>query len=118
MLKPVLALLTAATVAGGALFHAELKSSLPAANSTVTAPKAITLTFTEAVTLRLSGISIYDAKNTALVQKLVVQAKGDTVVWGPVTKPLVPGKYTVRWKNGAADDGHPESGTFVFTVTK
>ena len=117
MVKSMLALSTALTLVSGGMFHADLKSSIPAKDATVAAPKMVTLTFTEAVTLSLCGISIYQANGTTLVEKLVVKATSDkATITGAVTKPLAPGKYVIKWKNGAADDGHPESGSFGFTV--
>ncbi|MGH7582546.1 MAG: copper resistance CopC family protein [Gemmatimonadales bacterium] len=96
--------------------HAGLKSSSPAKGSTVIAPKEISLTFTEGVNLLATSIAILKADST-LVEKLHVRfTAGDTTVAGPVTRPLPPGTYLIKWRNGSADDGHVSSGTFSFHV--
>ena len=117
MHKLTLSLATAAALVFG-MRHAALKSSVPAKNAVVTeSPKAISLTFTEGVLLPATSISVLAADST-LVEKLVVKAvAGDTTVSGPLTKTLANGKYIVKWKNGAKDDGHVSSGAFAFTVS-
>lgn len=117
MMKPILALFTAATLAGTTMFHAELKSSVPAKGAMLHAsPKSITLTFSEGVLLPATGISVLKA-DSSLVEKLTVKAvAGDTTVAGDLKTTLAPGKYIVKWRNGAKDDGHKESGAFAFMV--
>lgn len=116
MMKLLLALGAAATV-GGAAFHAMLKSSVPARNSTVvTSPAKVTLTFSEGITVAVSTISILKA-DSSVVEKLAVKGTSDpAVVEGAVAKPLAPGKYIVRWRTASSDDGHVTRGVFAFTV--
>ena len=116
MLKPILAVATTLALAAAAIPHAGLKWSIPAKGAMVTAPKTITLSFTEGVNLTGTAISILKPDST-LVEKLVVKATaGDTTVAGAVTKPLAPGNYLIRWKNVASDDGHASTGVFGFMV--
>ncbi|HEY3933561.1 MAG TPA: copper resistance CopC family protein [Gemmatimonadales bacterium] len=117
MFKGILALAVVTSAAGAMMFHAGLKSSVPAKNAILAAsPRTISLTFTEGVILPATGISILKADST-LVEKLVVRAvAGDTTVAGNVTRTLPRGTYIVKWKNGAKDDGHANTGTFSFKV--
>ena len=102
----------------GTSYHAAFKSAIPAPNATVTSPARISITFTEAVIAPpISTFSLLRADSTP-AQPLTVTAKaGDkATIEAVVTKPLAPGKYIVKWKNGAADDGHATKGAFTFTV--
>ena len=114
LFKSLLTLIAAGTVAGGA-FHAELKSSMPAKNSTGPSPAKVTLTFTEDVNVTVSAISILRSDSME-VAKLVVKATSDAAtIEGAVTKSLNPGKYLIRYRTASAD-GHAVRGTFGFTV--
>jgi hypothetical protein len=109
----VIAIVLIAAFPGAAAAHAQLLSSVPAADAAVTAlPPSISLTFDDAL--------------TATSSFLVVDASGATVVTGavdpatPVTMtaptPDMPnGRYEVRWTAGTPD-GHIERGTFAFTI--
>ena len=82
----------------------------------VAAPRSVSITFTEGVKVPLSGISIVKPDST-LIETLVIKGGADpATITGAVTKPLAPGKYVIKWKNGAADDGHLLRGAFSFTV--
>lgn len=103
----------------GAAFHAGFKSAIPAPNTAVPSPAKISITFTEAVMAPPISSFVLLKPDSTEAMKLTVTAKaGDkATIEALVPKPLVPGKYIVRWKNGAADDGHPLKGRFVFSVT-
>lgn len=114
LFKGLLALLAATTVASGAL-HTELKSSMPAKNSSGPTPAKVTLTFTEDVNVAVSAMAILASDSTE-VAKLIVKATADAAtIEGAVIKPLVAGKYLVRYRT-ASTDGHAVRGTFGFTV--
>ncbi len=105
-------------VLAGATFHAGFKSANPAPGATVPSPVKISITFTEAVMAPpISSFTLLNADST-VAMKLTVIAKPDDkeTIEATVSKPLAPGKYIVRWKNGAADDGHAFRGAFTFTV--
>jgi methionine-rich copper-binding protein CopC len=112
------ALLGTVGILGGASYHAGFKSAIPAPNSTVPSPARISVTFTEAILAPpLSTFSLLKADSTSAGPLTVAFKAGDkTTIEATVAKPLVPGKYIVKWKNGAADDGHPSKGAFAFTV--
>jgi copper resistance protein C len=117
MLK--LAALAGIAVLAGAAYHAGFKSAIPAPNSTVASPAKISITFSEAVMAPpISNFALLKAADSTEVMKLSIGAKvGDkATIEAMVPKPLAPGRYIVRWKNGAADDGHPLRGSFAFTV--
>jgi methionine-rich copper-binding protein CopC len=112
-------LLGTAGVLLGANYHAGFKSAIPAPGSTVPSPATISVTFTEAI--MAPPISTFQLLNSdssvAQVITVTMKAGDKATIQGTVTKPLMPGKkYIVKWKNGAADDGHPLKGAFAFTV--
>lgn len=98
-------------------FHTALKSSIPAKGAAVASPTTVSLTFTEAVNVNLSTLVVTKPDSTTVVESLVV-AKGpaSATFTAPVTKPLAPGKYLIKWKT-ASDDGHVVRGVIPFTVT-
>jgi hypothetical protein len=102
----------------GATYHAGFKSAIPAAGSTVASPAKISVTFTEAVMAPpISTFSLLKA-DSSVAQAVTVAFKAGTkaTIEATLATPLAPGKYIVKWKNGAADDGHPLKGAFAFTV--
>ncbi len=134
-------LLTALALTGSALAHAELTAAVPAENSTVTAPRAVDLTFGEGVELRFSTFKVYPLNTSGSAQVLnraadalmarVIGVKGDVAARADLgTKPpvgaatrvhltlkpkLAPGTYVVMWKVLSVDT-HASSGRYLFTV--
>jgi methionine-rich copper-binding protein CopC len=108
--------LTAAT-ATAAFAHAELESSVPAANATVKeAPKTIEIDFNEELNPKLSKIEVQDSMGMQV-------DKGDSHVASDNEKHLSvslgtlgAGAYKVLWTSVATDDGHKLTGTYSFTV--
>src|SRR5436190_2523799 len=97
--------------------HAHLKSSDPAADSTLTAsPTAIHLTFEMRIVAKFSGAKVVDAagKEMALgTATLDPQDANGLVV--PVSAQLSPGEYTVEW-HVVAVDSHRMTGSFKFRI--
>jgi methionine-rich copper-binding protein CopC len=92
--------------------HSQLLSTQPAAGSTVTAPvQAVVLTFSEKLQAGFCEV-VVDGPGGAYGQGPLTVA--DTVLRQPVS-PLRSGAYRVAWRV-VADDGHPTSGEFSFTV--
>jgi methionine-rich copper-binding protein CopC len=106
-----LALLAAGQVSA----HAALVKSSPAANATVVAPKAISLTFNEALTPAFSGFDMSMSDGMKMKVKTKVSKDKKTITGAPSGK-LMPGAYKVNWHAAATDDGHKTSGTLAFTV--
>jgi len=102
----------------GATFHAGFKSAVPAPNTTVPSPTKISVTFTEAVLAPpISGFRLLKADSSVAAELTVAFKPGSKVTLeAAVPATLAPGKYIVKWKNGAADDGHPFKGAFAFNV--
>jgi methionine-rich copper-binding protein CopC len=110
MKKVILLMLLAATPALG---HARLKSSDPAANSSVKSPALVKLTFSENLEPAFSGAELTDAAGkTVPVSKSV---GGATITLLPLS--LKPGAYKVTW-HGVGHDTHRMNGSFGFTVVK
>jgi len=102
--------------AGAALAHANLASAVPAVGATVqTAPTEVTITFTEEVAPKFSGIQVLDAKGTRVDAGEAQTAPDNAKLLSVGLKTLSPGVYKVVWHAMAADDSHKTKGTFTFT---
>jgi copper transport protein len=102
-------------LASPAFAHATLETTNPAPGAVLTGtPNAITLQFSEPVTVALGGIRLYDHN-------------GDRIATDPPTKPaansvstatrgdLRNGSYVVTWRVTSADT-HPIQGAFTFQI--
>ena len=94
--------------------HAALVKSNPAANATVAAPKAISLTFNEPLTPTFSGFDMSMSDGMKMKVKTKVSKDKKTITGAPGK--MMPGAYTVNWHAAATDDGHKTSGTLAFKV--
>lgn len=96
--------------------HASLKSSDPAAGSTVaTPPKQISLTFNEKIEGAFSTASVKDSTGKP-VTTAKARVDGDKPsVLRLDTPALTAGAYSVKWAV-AGHDGHRRTGEFSFTV--
>ncbi|GAB3599699.1 hypothetical protein GCM10027446_31950 [Angustibacter peucedani] len=113
-------LATTALALGGVLAaapasaHDQLESTSPADGASVDGPRAVSLTFGEAV------LDVPTA-NRVVVTGPDGDVEGTLAVDGAVmtltfADPLPGGSYRVQWR-AASDDGHPVSGRFAFTST-
>lgn len=91
------------------LAHSALESSVPANGATVTDPKTMTLTFSDAVRLVTVKLTGKDADIALAVDKSAAAAK----TFSLSLPALAPGTYEVKWTAGA-DDGHVMTGAFSF----
>ena len=112
-----LAFMTGALVAfaGSADAHAMLVRSDPAANSTLPAPKSITLTFNEKIAPAFSGFDLAMGDGMTMHVTTKVSEDGKTITGMP-TGSFMAGTYKVTWHAAAVDDGHRTEGSFTFTV--
>lgn len=93
--------------------HAGIESSSPANGAQLrSAPKAVTFTFEEKVTLAGNGTRIVDAQGKAVRAKAT--ARGAKVAIVPVT-PLAKGRYAASW-SVRSEDGDVVTGAISFTV--
>ncbi|MFE1878295.1 copper resistance CopC/CopD family protein [Streptomyces diastatochromogenes] len=99
--------------------HAALRETDPADGTVVrTAPRQVTLTFTESVGLLTDSLRVYDPQNRRVRTGEADHAAGrsDTVRVRLPAK-LGTGTYTVAWRVVSADS-HPVSGALTFSVGK
>jgi copper resistance protein C len=106
---------TLAASSGMAFAHAALVQSDPEPNSTVAAPKAIKLTFSEKLTPAFSGfeLSMGDGMTMKVATKL--SDDGKSLIGTPAGS-FMSGAYTIAWHATSADDGHRMDGSLMFKV--
>ena len=115
-LLPPLAAAAVLAAASQASAHAHLTAANPAENSTVAAPKALTLKFSEKLQPKFSGLTVTmpQMKDMPAPVKVAVGKDGLTLVATP-TQPLAVGVYKVSWHAVTADT-HRTEGAYTFTV--
>ena len=110
-------------VSAPALAHPKLVSSSPAATATVAATNRLTLTFSEHLMPRLSGIDLAMTGMPGMANhapmkiggvKTTVGEDGKTLI-AALPRPLAAGTYRVTWSAAGADT-HRMGGNFSFTV--
>ncbi|WP_330339016.1 copper resistance CopC/CopD family protein [Streptomyces sp. NBC_00557] len=98
--------------------HAALRTTDPADGTVLrTAPRHITLTFTESVGLLTDSVRVYDPANHRLRTGPAEHAGGSDTARVALPARLAGGTYTVAWRVVSADS-HPVSGAFTFSVGK
>lgn len=100
-----------------ALAHAHLKVQTPAADATVSsAPKVLTLNFSEGIEPNFSGVKVTGPDNAVVkTGKLDLEPSNNTQVNVPIEGELAAGKYQVNW-HVVSVDGHKTKGQYSFTV--
>ena len=99
--------------AGAAHAHAALDRANPRVGSTVaSAPRSVSLWFTEKIEPALSVIEVRNAAGTRVDQGKA-RGGGNNLTIG--LKPLSPGSYQVHWRVLSVDT-HKTEGTFSFQV--
>ena len=117
-LRLALALLFALVLPiGTASAHPRLLRAVPAAESRLpVAPRAVSLTFDESVSVALGRLTLVDAMQHTVALDSVRAVPGDAkTLTAKILGTLRPGRYTVRWQVGGAD-GHPVRGAYGFVV--
>lgn len=114
------ALLTLPAVLAASRLHTELKESSPAEDAVLTeSPMAVTLTYTTAVQLSQSSVSVRsagaDASPVAAGDLSYLYDDRQDVLVLALLEPLDRGPYVVAWTT-AGPDGHALSGEFGFQV--
>ncbi|MEF3102450.1 CopC domain-containing protein YobA [Raoultella terrigena] len=111
------ALLAGLLASAGAFAHAHLQQQTPAADSTVNAsPQALTLSFSEGIETRFSGVTLSGPQQNAVATgKLALSDDNKAQLVVPLAQPLTPGDYTVDW-HVVSVDGHKTKGQYHFTV--
>ena len=109
--------LAVAIIPGAALAHAELSSSSPAADDTLTVPPAaVSLVFDGELTPNGTGFTVTDPDGEVVGEGALDLAVAERNEVRGELDAGSPGTYTVTWTAVAAD-GHEERGDFSFTVT-
>lgn len=94
--------------------HAHLTATAPAAEAVVAAPRTLSLTFSEPLEPKFSGLTLTAAGGGAVPLSVTASPDRKTLVATP-TKPLGPGAYKAAW-HAVAKDGHRMEGGYGFTV--
>lgn len=104
-------------VPGTAGAHAVLRSSFPAASSTVTnSPTRIELRFNEGIEKSLASIRLFDESRREITIGKATRSPSDTtLVLAEDVPRLDDGVYVVIWRV-TSGDGHPVNGAFAFQV--
>ncbi|WP_430244598.1 copper homeostasis periplasmic binding protein CopC [Neorhizobium sp. DAR64861/K0K2] len=118
MRSTIIASLAIAALMGAAsqaAAHASVKSTTPTDKASVASPEELDLSFSEALNLPFSKLHLLgpDGKEIEIGKGILKDA--DKTLTAPVTGPLKPGTYTVKW-NVLSVDGHKTNGTYTFTV--
>jgi copper transport protein len=105
--------------APSALAHAALERSDPApASSLASAPRAVTLWFTEPVVERYSRIAVLDASGNSVAfgNPESIDDSAASALRQPLQQELPDGAYTVVWSVYSSVDAHVSSGVFSFAI--
>ncbi|GAA0679818.1 copper resistance protein CopC [Kitasatospora atroaurantiaca] len=103
--------------AGTAAAHATLVSTDPAQNAVVpTAPSAVTLTFSEGVSLSSDSVRVLGPAGKAVDNGDPGHADGKAnTARVSLSSGLANGTYTVAWR-AVSEDSHPIGGAFTFSI--
>lgn len=109
----LLATAALAALAGPAWAHAFLEHASPGAGaSDATAPKAVDLSFSEALDPKASGVTVTNAAGQDM-EAAQAEIKGASM--RVALKPLKPGSYHVSW-HAVSMDTHRTEGSYSFTI--
>jgi hypothetical protein len=113
---PALALAVALLAPAPVAAHASLTSTTPADGEELTSPPdEVVMTFDGELDPEGSGFVVTDADGTEVGAGEVDLEVAERNEMRGVVDVSGPGAYTVAWTSAAAD-GHPEEGTFTFSV--
>lgn len=111
-----LATLSTLALATQASAHAHLTASNPAAETTVAAPKQLTLQFSEKLQPKFSGLTVTMPQMNGMATPVKVTVSKDRMgLVATPTHPLSAGVYKVNWRAVTADT-HRMTGAYTFTV--
>jgi methionine-rich copper-binding protein CopC len=97
--------------------HAHLQTASPAANSVVSTPASLSLSFSEALDVKFSGVKLSNAeKQDITLGDAALSNGGKTLVVKPA-QPLPAGSYQLEW-HVLSVDGHKTKGSYHFSVGK
>jgi copper resistance protein C len=108
----VLLILAPSTVLG----HAELDTISPADKSSGPSPTEIVGTFVQNLDPSKSSFALVDSTGTVVAKGGQVASDDVRTMTLPLTAPLAPGAYEIRWTTVSTEDGELARGTTTFTV--
>ena len=111
----VLAAAVSALLVGQADAHARLITGDPKAGSTVAAPKALSLHYSESIVPAASSVKVSGPAAAAVATGPLALDKSKRIVTVPLAGPLAAGAYRVTW-HMKTEDGHETDGDFGFKV--
>jgi methionine-rich copper-binding protein CopC len=116
MRKTVLIAAALAVIAAGqAQAHARLIQATPKVGTTVAAPKALSLRYSEELVPAASSVKVAGPSGAAVATGPMALDKTRKIVTVPLTGALAAGAYRVTW-HMKTEDGHETDGSFGFTV--
>jgi methionine-rich copper-binding protein CopC len=101
--------------ASAAFAHAHLKASEPAADSSVSAPAALRLTFSEGIEATFTKVSLSKDGTEIAIKGLDTEGTDKKVLVVTPAAPLAAGNYKVLW-NAVSVDTHKSNGEYSFKV--
>ena len=104
-----------ALAASGAWAHAVLKSSIPAKDAEVPAPREIALQFNEKLEPAFSTAKLVDSHGKVVETGKAEMDNNDPSIMKLAAPALASGKYTVQF-TAVGHDGHRRKGEFSFKV--
>lgn len=111
-----LVFLSSTLVTPSVLAHAHLKQQIPAADSLVAAPQALTLNFSEGIEPGFSGVVVTDAQKQVIRTGTATrEEKNKAQLTVPLEQTLTSGTYQVDW-HVVSVDGHKTTGSYHFSV--
>jgi methionine-rich copper-binding protein CopC len=102
-------------MSGAACAHAMLESASPPVGGTVESPAKISITFSEGIEPKFSGVAVSGPGGAVPVGRPSVAPGDNKVLVVKLGKKLAPGTYTVKW-HAVSVDTHHTQGDFDFTV--
>jgi methionine-rich copper-binding protein CopC len=109
------ALLASLLCASSVFAHTHLQSQMPAADSTVSAPSELSLTFSEGVEADLCKVTISHDGDDILVKSLITQGPDKRTLIVTPAVPFTDGDYKIEW-HVVSVDSHKSEGVYAFTV--
>ena len=101
-----------------AFAHSRPEQSNPAPDGTVSGLSEVRIWFTQELTLRGNDIAVTDAAGNRVdnYDAYVDQADPARKQLVATVQPLAEGTYTVTWTSSSAEDGHPGTDSYSFSV--
>ena len=112
LVATVLLILAPSAVLG----HAELDTISPADKSSGPSPTEIVGTFVQNLDPSKSSFALVDSTGTVVAKGGQVASDDVRKMTLPLTAPLAPGAYEIRWTTVSTEDGELARGTTTFTV--